>query len=91
MHDKLFKSSQGPLLPVDPDQFHVWMKNPVTKHLFKDLENAFLDSVLDPLPTKSLDALTITAIARQGRREFIDFILEWKPEGCDETHSDEWS
>lgn len=43
----------------------------------------FLDSVVDPLPQKALDALVIESLKREGRREFIDILLDWKPIGID--------
>lgn len=72
------------LPPVQQDQFRTWLNDPVTEHLFKDLEHAYFDSVIDPLPTGSIDALTIEALKREGRREFVDKILEWVPLGCNE-------
>lgn len=42
-----------------------------------------MDSVLDPLPQTTMDSLVIEAIKREGRREFIDILLDWKPIGID--------
>ncbi len=70
------------LPPVDQDHFRTWLNDPITIHLFTDLENGFLDSCIDPLPTSSMDSLTIEAIKREGRREFIERVVEWSPAGC---------
>lgn len=73
----------NPLPPVYKDQFNGWLRDPVTEHLLQDIKNMFLDSVIDPLPQSTMDALQIEAIKREGRREFIDLLLDWKPLGCD--------
>ena len=70
-----------PLPAVYPDDFANWKNHLVKQHLFRDLENAFLDIVIDPLPTKSLDALTMAAIKREGYKQFLDVINEWIPIG----------
>ena len=72
-----------PLPPISPDQFAQWLSNPVTEHLFKDLEAAFLDSALDPLPFDSIDKIAIESIRRETVRACIDLILEWEPEGAE--------
>lgn len=64
------------------DQFQTWLHDPITLHLFRDLENAYLDCMLDPLPARDLDTLTIEAIKREGRREFAELLEEWAPRGC---------
>lgn len=76
------------LPPVDEDQFESWRRDPVTKHLFKDFEDFILDFAGTPLPTKSMDALTIMAIKREGSREFFDMMCDWKPFGFEEGDSD---
>ena len=72
-----------PLPPITPDQFAQWLDNPVTVHLFKDLQAAFMDSALDPLPFDSIDKIAIESIRRETVRAFIDLILEWFPDGAE--------
>lgn len=71
------------LPPVSPDQFVQWLDNPVTAHLFKDIQAAFLDSALDPLPFGSIDKIAIESIRRETVRAFVDIILEWAPDGAE--------
>lgn len=71
------------LPPIHQHQFNEWRNDPVTEHLFRDLENIYFDSVIDPLPVK-LSALTVEALKREGRREFIDIVLDWIPNGLTE-------
>lgn len=71
------------LSPISRDQFQVWRNDPVTEQLFNDLEHAFIDTCLDPLPTHTMDVFVIEALKREGRREFVDLISEWSPKGTD--------
>jgi len=77
-----------PLEAIHPDQFAQWLNDPVTEHLFRDLENAYFDTALDPLPTESLDKLAIESIRRETVRAMTDVILEWVPAGADNEEED---
>jgi len=72
-----------PLPPITPDQFAQWRSNPVTEHLFKDLEAAYFDSALDPLPVDSIEKIAIESIRRETVRVFVDMISEWVPDGAE--------
>ena len=72
-----------PLPAVHQDQYRQWLDDPVTKHLLSSLESMYMDSMLDLLPTKSMEQLAIMAIKRESYREVVDQILEWSPEGCE--------
>lgn len=78
------KVDSQPLPPVTPDQFAQWRDNPVTEHLYRDLETAYLDSALDPLPIDSIDQIAIESIRRETVRAFTDIISEWVPDGAEE-------
>jgi hypothetical protein len=69
------------LPPVDNDQFRLWLDDPVTQHLFRDIENMYLDSMLDPLTTVSIGRLAIMAIQRDAYREMTNTIFDWSPKG----------
>lgn len=77
------------LPPVHPDQFEQWLNDPITQHLFKGLKDTYLDCMLDPLPTVSMERITITAIKREAYREFVDQVFEWSPDGCEKNTNDE--
>ncbi len=82
----MFNNDQPKLyLPaVDKDQFQDWYAHTVTQHLLKDLERTYMDCMIDPLPTDSMEKLSIMAIKREAYREFVDQILTWTPEGVDD-------
>ena len=76
------------LPPVTRDQFAQWLDNPVTVHLFQDLETAYMDSALDPLPIDSIDKIAIESIRRETVRAFTDIILDWVPNGAEQEEND---
>lgn len=85
----MFNRLQHSLPLVDRDQFDKWLKDPVTEHFFKDLENTYLDCMLDPLQTSSMDRVAIVALKRESYRELIDKILEWTPQGVEKGDDEE--
>jgi len=78
-----------PLPLVTQDQFVQWLDSLVTKHLITDLQEAFLDSALDPLPIDSIESIAIECIRRETVRAFVDLILEWVPDGAEPDEADE--
>lgn len=75
--------NQHPLPPIFQDQYKLWLDDPVTQHFLRDLENMYMDSMLDPLPTTSIDKIAIIAIKRDAYRELSDKLFDWSPIGID--------
>ena len=64
---------------VDQDDLHDWRNHSVTERLMSDLKLMYMDCMLDPIPTKSMESAAIAAIKRDAYREIIDSILGWNP------------
>ena len=63
---------------ISKEQFSEWKKDPVTESLYADLIASVLEQYDDSLPSNSLEGMP-AAYRRDGAREVLDIVFEWKP------------
>jgi hypothetical protein len=80
MIDLLAKALNSPPLTVSREQFSKWKRDPITEALFVALALSVLEQFEDPLPENDTQVGLALAYKRDGARELLDTLFEWKPE-----------
>jgi len=73
---------------VHPARFDEWRNSPITLAMFAEITETLLDDLDYTLPTSSTDDALIVGYLRDGAKEMLSSMLEWKPRNLAED-SDE--
>lgn len=68
---------------ITSEQFSEWKRDPVTETFLSDLLLSTIADLSESLPEET-DIGTARAYKRDGNRETVEFVFEWKPENIKE-------
>lgn len=63
---------------VSPEEWHNWRKDKITLELFHEIVGEVFDRLSDPPPSSANESVPFVH-QREGYKQLVDVIMDWKP------------